>query len=227
MTKRIALFVALIVLFVVASTLAIATPPPPPPATPVPAAKTAPPAPPAPKAVPLPPGSGIVDPAPFMALAGPDGPVTEIYLKGPLLKAMSSGFAKEDPDTGKMVGGLEAVTTIIVELKASQLEQARQLVSATSKRLLAQGWEVLARVKDKDSNITVLTRSNDAKGFFQGLQVFVLDGEGDSKDEDTRYDLVFANIAGPISFSDIARIGEQFDIPGIEDAVDAIPGTQK
>ncbi len=214
MTKRIALFVALIVLFVVASTLANATPP-------------SAPATPAPKALPLPPGAGLVDPAPFMALAGPDGPVTEIYLKGPLLKAMSSGFAKKDPDTGKMVGGLEAVTTIVVELKASQLEQARQLVSATSKRLLAQGWEVLARVKDKDSNITVLTRSNDAKGLFQGLQVFVLDGEGESKDKDTRYDLVFANIAGPISFSDIAKIGEQFEIPGIEDAVDAIPGAEK
>ncbi len=222
MTKRIVLLVVLIVVFIVASRLAEANPPPKPPgATAAPAAaKTPPPLP------PPPPGVGVVDPEPFKALAGPDGPVTEVYLKGSLLRLISQGFAQQDPETGKLVGGLEAVTTIVIELKASQLEQARQLVSSTSKRLMTQGWEVLARVKDKDSNITVLTRSNDAAGFFYGLQVFVLDSSGDSSDSDATYDMVFANIAGPMRLSDITRIGEALDIPAIETATDAIPGAE-
>ncbi|MFN7967282.1 MAG: DUF4252 domain-containing protein [Acidobacteriota bacterium] len=225
MTKRIVLFVVLVVVFIVASRLAEANPPPKPTgATAAPAAlaaaKTPPPLP------PPPPGVGVVDPEPFKALAGPDGPVTEVYLKGSLLRLISQGLTQQDPETGKLVGGLEAVTTIVIELKASQLEQARQLVSSTSKRLMTQGWEVLARVKDKDSNITVLTRSNDATGFFYGLQVFVLDSSGDSGDSNATYDMVFANIAGPMRLSDITRIGEALDIPAIETATDAIPGAE-
>lgn len=188
-----------------------------------------------PPAPPLPPGAGVIDPEPFRALAGSEDTLVEVYLKGSLLKAISSGFMENDPTTGKVVAGLDAVTAIVVELDGKRLTAARDLLRSTSSRLQKTGWELLARVKDEESDITVLTLTNDPRGMFHGLAVFVLtsdadfelpwrDGEERAEGQGARYELVFANIAGPMRLSDLGRIGAALDLPGLDEATEAIPG---
>jgi hypothetical protein len=167
-------------------------------------------------------GAGVVDPQPFIDLAGSDEPLVEVYLSGPMLRTLSAGLIGEDPQSGKAVSALEAVTAVIVEVPPAKSDAARNLVRSTQTRLLGSGWSVLARVRDKGDHVTVLTKTTGTGTLFDGLVVMVLSSEqiwdSDSTTETKAnvLQLIFANIAGPIRLSDIGRIGSALELPGID-----------
>ncbi len=145
---------------------------------------------------------GYVDGAAFVELAGDDA-VVEISIHGGLLKMLAS----VDPELEEMAGGLESIHAVIVE--AENKETNRQLVDLmrrTESRLMGQGWERLARVKDDETEIKVLVLYDEEA--ILGLVVMVI-GDDD--------EFVFANIAGTLNLAAIAAIGESLDIPGLDE----------
>ena len=83
----------------------------------------------------------------------------------------------------------------------------RNAVAETERSLLKRGWVRLAKIKEKDGQVSVLVLNDEDN--ILGLTVLVVDtGEGE---------LVFANIAGELDLSKIQRIGEEMDLPGLKD----------
>ena len=116
-------------------------------------------------------------------------------------------LASVDPDLEDLVGGLESIHAVILEAEDDgTANRILDLMRATERRLMGQGWERLARVRDDESEIKVLVL-NDEEAIL-GLVVMVADDD---------HEFVFANIAGELNLAAISAIGESLDIPGLDE----------
>ncbi len=146
---------------------------------------------------------GYVDGAAFVELAGDDAVTIEVSIHGGLLKMLAS----VDPDLEELVGGLESIHAVILQVEDDgAYERIRELMRQTERRLMGQGWERLARVKEDETEVKVLVL-NDEDAIL-GLVVLVAGDENE---------LVFANIAGTLNLAAIAKLGESLDIPGLDE----------
>lgn len=146
---------------------------------------------------------GFVDKNRFTGLVGEDDVQIEVWLPGSLLQIVKA----VDPELGDLVAGLELAQAVVIETEDP--ETARKLaerVRSTESALLEEGWVRLAKIKDGSEHISVLILTDDET--IRGLTVMVSDsGPGGS--------FVFANVAGVIDLAAIQRLGEQMNIPGL------------
>jgi len=146
---------------------------------------------------------GYVDGAAFIDLVGDDAVTVEVSIHGSLLKALLG----VDPDLKAMAGGLESIHAVILEIQDEDTAAAvKDLMRQVERRLMRQGWQRMVRVKEQDSEVKVLVLNDEAS--IHGLVVLVA---GDDNE------FVFANIAGVLDLAAIAKIGETFDIPGLDE----------
>lgn len=141
-------------------------------------------------------------------VADPDGELVEVNLPGALLQGLARGMAEEEPGTAKALGGLTGVNALVVTVKADKVEEAHRRVRALSEELVAKGWSPIARVRDKSSTVTVLTGARAGDGRIDGLVVLVFDRED--------RELVVCHLAGKFDLSQLGKITESLDIPGLE-----------
>jgi hypothetical protein len=151
---------------------------------------------------------GYVDGSVFGSLAGEDSQLVEIHLGPAILGAIARG-ASNDPESAALLGGLRAVSAYIVGLEGDpdRARKAAKLVHDMEQRLLRDGWEHLARVRDKGDKVIVLVLGGD--GTVEGLVVLVLDKDGGQ--------VVFANLAGTLDLAKIDRLHETLDVPGLDE----------
>jgi hypothetical protein len=151
---------------------------------------------------------GYIDGAPFLALAGEDSELIEISIKGSLLRALSQAIASEDAESSSVLGGLQGINAVIVGLDhdPARSERAQRLVRDTERRLDREGWERLARIREKDSDVGVFIRSGSKT--IDGLVVLVFE-QAESK-------VVFVNIVGVIDLAKIGKIGATINVPGLD-----------
>jgi hypothetical protein len=146
---------------------------------------------------------GFVDGSGFLALANDDCTTVEVNLHGALLRAILG----IDPELKKAVGGLESIHAVILSCEENgRAAKALDLMRQTERKLFDRDWEVLTRIKDGESNVSVLVLNDEES--IQGLVVLVADAGG--------HEVVFANIAGVIDLASIAELGETLDIPGLD-----------
>jgi hypothetical protein len=150
---------------------------------------------------------GFVDGSAIGRLAGEDSELVEIHLGPALLGAIARG-AKDDPDAAALLGGLRSVSAYIVGLDgdADRTAKATKLFGALEEQLLRDGWERLARVREKGDRVNVFVLGNG--GTVEGLVVLVLD-----KDEGK---VVFANLAGNLDLAKLGNLKEALDVPGLD-----------
>ena len=154
-----------------------------------------------------PPGPGFVDGTQLIDIVGDDAVVVEVSLGKSLLKMMTGA----DPDLKEHLGGLESIYALIVDLSDAQVAgRAREEVRAIERRLIDDGWERIARIKETDAEIKVLVLLHDEE-LIEGLVVMVFSLEDDEPV------LVFANIAGLMDMKAIEDLGEEFDLPGLDE----------
>ena len=154
-----------------------------------------------------PPGPGFVDGTRLIDIVGDDAVVVEVSLGKSLLKMMTGS----DPDLKKQLGGLESIYALIVDLSdAGTAARARDEVREIERRLLGDGWERIARIKETDTEIKVLVLLHDEE-LIEGLVVMVFSVE------DEEPVLVFANIAGLIDMEALEDLGEELDLPGLDE----------
>lgn len=159
--------------------------------------------------------AGVVDGRAFADLARDEDSVVEVHLSGALLSTLASADSK-DEGFGAFLRGLRSIEAYIVELgsDSARLERAERLVRDTEAKLDRQGWERIARVREKSSNVNILVRHDEP--FIDGLVILVVDRESG--------DVVFANIAGRIDLARLGDLGRVVNLPGLDSLAD--PGDQ-
>jgi hypothetical protein len=146
---------------------------------------------------------GFIDGSAFLALASDDCTTVEVNLHGALLRAILG----IDPELKEAVGGLESIHAVILSCEENgRAAKALDLIRQTERKLVDRDWEVLTRIKDGESNVTVLVLNDEES--IQGLAVLVADAGG--------HEIVFANIAGTVDLPAIAKLGESLEIPGLD-----------
>ncbi len=148
---------------------------------------------------------GFVDGAALIDIFGDDAVAVEVTL-GKALLGMAAGL---DEDLERLAGGLECVYTLVLELDSKEShDRARTELRAIEKRLMADGWQRIARVREGDEEVKVLVQFQGDEQV-QGLVVFVVEsGDGE---------LVFVNIAGLIDLAALEELGDAFELPGLEE----------
>jgi len=151
---------------------------------------------------------GFVDGSAFGRLAGEDSEVVEIHLGPTLLGAIARG-AKDDPEAAALLGGLRSVSAYIVGLDgdADRTAKATKLFGTLEEQLLRDGWERLARVREKGDRVNVFVLGTGTA--VEGLVVLAFD-----KDEGR---VVFANLAGSMDLAKLGRIQDALDVPGLDE----------
>ena len=147
---------------------------------------------------------GFVDKDRFTGLVGEDDVQIEVWLPGSLLQIVKA----VDPELGDLVGGLELAQAVVIETDdEGTARKLAERVRSTESWLLKKGWVRLAKIKDGSEHVSVLILTDDET--IRGLTVMVSDsGPGGS--------FVFANVAGVIDLAAIQRLGEQMNIPGLD-----------
>lgn len=145
--------------------------------------------------------------------ADPDGELVEINIPGGMLQGISKGLASEEPEAAKALDGLTGVKALVVTVKPEKVEAAFARVRGLSDELVAKGFHPIARIRDKESAVTVLSGQATPDGKIDGLVVLVFDRED--------RELVVCEIGGAFDLSQLAAISERLDIPGLDEAEDA------
>lgn len=156
---------------------------------------------------------GYVDGSAFAELAGEDSQIVEVSIRAPLLRALSRAASDEAEGAGDLLRQLQSISAFIVGLDkdANRTERAARMVREMEARLERRGWERLARVREKSSNVGVFIRNDDK--IIDGLVVLALDRDGSQ--------VVFANIAGVIDLARLKELSNTLNVPGLEEIGDA------
>ena len=129
----------------------------------------------------------------------------ELNLLGGVFSLAAKIMAKEEPEVSEFLAKLEAVKVRIYDKAALAEEEAGKVLKFYEEQLKKGKWEILARVRDKDSKVCVysLTRGDIVSG------IVVLVQETD--------ELVVVNLAGEVDVTKLSQIDKvtsvKLDLP--------------
>lgn len=146
---------------------------------------------------------GYVD---FAALAkiGEDAKV-EVNLKSPMLGLVSKFVGQDDPELRDMLAGLKLVRVRVYDLTPAIEKEFLAAGSETTTRLDKSGWERIVRVREDNERVDIYFKPSANAEWIEGVLIIAVDTEA-----------AFVNIVGTIRPEDVGRIGEHFDIEGID-----------
>ncbi len=134
-----------------------------------------------------------------------DDSVTEVNLKGPLLKIAAALAKFESEEAAEVLSGIELVRVHVFEVTDSNRDELDASVAGIADKLADKHWDELVRVVDSDESVAVFAKMRDDEAF-TGLVVSVR-----SEDE-----AVFVNIVGDVALESLANLGQHLDVPGLE-----------
>ncbi len=133
--------------------------------------------------------------------------VTEILIEEKLLR-MVSKFTQDDEELSDLIGGLKLIRVNTFEVTPGNSEQLMNRAKLIDKELIQQNWDRIVKTKSKGeiANVYIKTAGNDDE--FVGLTVVSIDKDGEA---------AFVNIVGNINMDALGKLGQKFDIPGLDD----------
>ena len=132
--------------------------------------------------------------------------VTEVLIEEKLLR-MVSKFTKDDEELSNLIGGLKLIKVNTFEVTSNNEDQLMAKAKEIDKDLMRKDWDRIVKTKSRGevANVYVKTAGDEE---FVGLTVVAIDTGGEA---------AFVNIVGNIDIETLGRLGEKFDIPGIDD----------
>jgi len=130
-------------------------------------------------------------------------PWLEVNIKGALLRLVAEASRYEDPDLTDLLNKLKAIQVRGYSLSHSRYDDIKNRTAALARRLEDQGWDTVARVRDRDERVDIYVKVHDDA--IAGMIVMVLEPGSDDGS-------VFVNIVGDIQPEQIGRIGSKFNI---------------
>lgn len=132
--------------------------------------------------------------------------VTEILIEEKLLK-MVSKFTKDDDELSELIGGLKLIRVNTFEVTPGNATELMSRANKIDKELTSKKWDRIVKTKSRGevANVYIKTGNNDE---FVGLTVVTVDKDGEA---------AFVNIVGTINMDTLGKLGQKFDIPGLDD----------
>ena len=142
-----------------------------------------------------------------MSMFNEEDMTTEIVIEEKLLH-MVAKFTdkKEDPELANLLNGLKLIRVNTFEVSPENKKQIKKKIISIDKELKRKKWDRIVKTKSKGNvtNVYVKTVGDDD---FVGLTVVTLDDDGEA---------TFVNIVGSIDLETINKLGDKFDIPGLD-----------
>jgi hypothetical protein len=130
-------------------------------------------------------------------------PKVEVNIRGSLLRMVTEASRREDPGLADVLGRLKSVQVRQWDVDAADRAGIERHAETFTERLTRGGWETIVRVREAGQNVGIFLRENGQ--VISGLTIVVVeDGEA-----------TFVNIVGDIDPSEIGKIGQQFNIRGL------------
>ena len=132
--------------------------------------------------------------------------VTEVLIEEKLLR-MVSKFTDDDKELSDLIGGLKLIKVNTFEVTPSNSTQLMDRAKSIDKDLMRNKWDRIVRTKSRGevANVYIKTAGDDK---FVGLTVVSIDEGGEA---------AFVNIVGTINMDALGKLGQKFDIPGLDD----------
>jgi hypothetical protein len=135
----------------------------------------------------------------------------EVNLAGPLFSLAAKAVGDEDPEASEFLASLKAVRVRIYEQAALGGKSFDEILEFYKKQMQKPKWEVLARVKDKQSTVGVYSLTKEKKDVISGLVVIV----GNPKE------CVIVNLAGEMDVTKLAKINKAAgNVLGLAEIID-------
>jgi hypothetical protein len=132
--------------------------------------------------------------------------VTEILIEEKLLR-MVAKFTQEDEELSNLIGELKLIKVNTFEVTPSNSDKLIERANSIDKDLMSNKWDRIVKTKSKGEvvNVYIKTRGDED---FVGLTVVSIDEGGEA---------AFVNIVGTINMEALGKLGQKFDIPGLDD----------
>ena len=132
--------------------------------------------------------------------------VTEILIEEKLLK-MVGKFTKDDPELSNLINGLKLIKVNTFEVTPNNEEELMNRAQKIDKDLMTKNWDRIVKTKSRGevANVYIKTKGDDE---FVGITVVTVDKGGEA---------AFVNIVGSINMETLGKLGQKFDIPGLDD----------
>lgn len=142
---------------------------------------------------------------------------TEVFIQDPLLKFVAAVSKEVEPQFADMLANLALIRVLVFEADNGLTESLSAHMETLIERMHAEQWQQVVRVKKPDESVGVYLKLEDEEKIV-GLCVIV-NVEGNER--------VFVNIVGYIDLELIARLGQKFAIPVLEELKDEIEDAKK
>lgn len=132
--------------------------------------------------------------------------VTEILIEEKLLR-MVSKFTQDDDELSELIAGLKLIKVNTFEVTEQNADELMNRASKIDKELVGNKWDRIVKSKSRGevANVYIKTQGEDQ---FVGLTVVTVDKNGEA---------AFINIVGTINMDALGKLGQKFDIPGLDD----------
>ena len=135
------------------------------------------------------------------------GEITEVLIEEHLLRMIAKIAVNEEPEMGEVIKGIKLVKVHTFEVTESNYESLRTRITSINESLMGDQWDRIVRTRSSREMVNVFIKTA-GEELIEGLVVTQVEKNGDA---------VFVNIVGDIDLETISRLGDKFDIPGIED----------
>ncbi|MCK5327893.1 MAG: DUF4252 domain-containing protein [Candidatus Latescibacteria bacterium] len=129
----------------------------------------------------------------------------EVYIKDPILALIARLTRDEDSELSNLLSSLKLIRVQTYSLDVSDTEKIKTRVGELRKKLEKDKWEIVVRARERDEQVHVYIKSTKDK--INGLVIMAVE-YGD--------EVAFVNIVGEFDLNSIARLGDKFDIPGLD-----------
>jgi len=141
------------------------------------------------------------------SLFSEDDLVTEILIEEKLLRMVAKFTdSEEEPELSNLLGGLKLIKVNTFEVNKKDTKQILQNIKIIDKDLRRKKWDRIVKTKSRGEATNVYVKTAGEEDFV-GLTVVTMDGN----------ETTFVNIVGSIDLETINKLGDKFDIPGLDD----------
>lgn len=130
----------------------------------------------------------------------------EVNVEGALMRMVVAASRQEDPELADLLSRLDGVYVVGYRLPPHTMDDFDGLTKRMGDSLRRTGWTVIVRYRDDAESTQLFARMKD--GQVEGMVVMSVEAGSDQA--------VFVNIVGDIDPEQIGRIGQKFQIGGMD-----------